>query len=152
MLLWPGRIDARSVGTGAYEGLLNCKGWGPGGRGIEGACWATLSSEAVRKKMVIADPPSLNTFATQERLEVSRAVDHPKNLYSARARAVEHEHPVEARYSEDSQRCKTRVPEPTMPSHLRLCRKEGKRLMGSEEKPVTNLGARLCGKTIGLVV
>jgi hypothetical protein len=57
MLLCPGSIDTRSIGTGAYKGLLNCKGWGPGGRGIEGTCWATSSSEAVRKQM--ADLPGL---------------------------------------------------------------------------------------------
>ena len=39
-----------------------------------------------------------------------------------------------------------------MPSHLRLCGEDRKRLMGSEEKLVTNLGVRLRGEIIGLVV
>jgi len=79
-------------------------------------------------------------------------VDHPKNLHSVRAGAVEYEHPFEARHTKDSQRCNTRVLEPTIPSHLRLCGEERKRLMGSEEKLVANLGVRLRGKIIGLIV
>ena len=97
-------------------------------------------------------PPSLSTLATQERLEVSRAVDHTKNLHSARARAVEYEPPFEARHSKDSKRRNTRVLEPTIPSHLRLFGEERKRLVGSEEKLVAHLGVRLRGKIIGLVV
>jgi hypothetical protein len=79
-------------------------------------------------------------------------VDHAKNLNSVGARAVEYEHPFEARHSKDSQRCNTWVLEPIIPSHLRLCGEEGKRLVGSEEKLVAHLGVRLRGKIIGLVV
>jgi len=79
-------------------------------------------------------------------------VDHPKNLHSVGARAVEYEHPFEARHSKDSKRCNTRVLQPTIPSHLRLCGEERKRLVGSEEKLVAHLGVRLRGKVIGLVV
>ena len=79
-------------------------------------------------------------------------MDNPKNLHSVWTRKVEHEHSFEARHSEDSQRCNTTGLEPTMPSPLRLRGEERKCLMGGEEKPVANLGARLAGKMIGLVV
>ena len=79
-------------------------------------------------------------------------MDHPKNLHSVQAGAVEYEHPFEPRHSKDSKRCNARVPEPTIPSHLRLCGEERKRLVGSEEKLVAHLGVRLRGKIIGLVV
>ena len=79
-------------------------------------------------------------------------MDHTKNLHSVGARAAEYEHPFEARHSKDSKRCSTRVLEPTIPSHLRLCGEDRKGFMGSEEKLVTNLGVRLRGKIIGLVV
>jgi hypothetical protein len=73
--------------------------------------------------------PSLNTFATKERLEVSRTVDHPKNLQSVRAWAVEYERLFKARHSKDSQRCNARVLEATIPSHFRLCGEERKRVL-----------------------
>ena len=79
-------------------------------------------------------------------------MDHPKNLHSVGAGAVEYEHPFEARHSKNSKRRDTRVLEPTIPSHLRLCGEERKRLVGSKEKLVAHLGVRLRGKIIGLVV
>jgi len=79
-------------------------------------------------------------------------VDHPKNLHPVRAATVEYEHPFEARHPKDSQRCNTRVLEPAIPSHLWLCGEERERFVGSEEKLVAQLGVRLSGKTIGLVV
>ena len=79
-------------------------------------------------------------------------MDYPKDLHSVRERPVEYEHPFEARHSKDPQRCNTRVLEPTIPSHLRLCGEERKRLMGCEEKLVPHVRVRLRGKIIGLVV
>ena len=79
-------------------------------------------------------------------------MDHPKNLHSVWAGAVEYEHPFEARHSKDSQRCNSRVLEPTIPSHLWLCGKERERPVGGEEKLVAHVGVRLRGKIIGLVV
>ena len=91
------------------------------------------SAELRSASAEVAAPPSLNTFATRECLEVSRAVDHPKNLHSVRAGAVEYEHPFEARHSKNSQGCYTRVLKAAMPSHLRLCGEERKRLVGGAE-------------------
>jgi len=70
-------------------------------------------------------------------------VDNPKNIHTVRTREVEHEHSFEARHSKDSKRCNTAGLKPTMPPHLRLRGEERKCLMGGEEKPVANLGARL---------
>jgi hypothetical protein len=87
-------------------------------------------------------------------MQMLRFAQHDSTIFShlLRAGEVEHKRPFEARDSKDSQRCNTRVAEPTMPSHLRLCGEERKGLMGCQEKPVAHLGVRLRGKIIGLVV
>jgi len=79
-------------------------------------------------------------------------MDHPENLHSVRTWAVKYKHPFEAGHSKNAQRFDTGGVQATMPSHFRLCGEERKCLVGSEEKPVADLGARMCGKVKGLVV
>ena len=94
---------------------------------------------------------SLQTIATQECFEVPRGVHDPKNFDSVRARAVQYEQFLEARYSKHSQRRKSRVLEAGTPSHVGLGSEERKGFVGSEKKVVTNSGVRLRGKIISLV-
>jgi hypothetical protein len=74
--------------------------------------------------------PSINAFAAQKHLEVTRAADDPQDLHSLWARAVENKYLLEARDSEDSQGFQARIFEPAMPSHFRLCGEKRKRLVG----------------------
>ena len=79
-------------------------------------------------------------------------MDHPEDLHTVRAWAVEYEHLFEPGRTEDSQGFETRDLEPAMPSHFGLCGEERKRLVGGQEKRVANLGAGLRGKVKGVVV
>ena len=81
-----------------------------------------------------------------------RGVHDPKNFYSIQARAVEYEHPLEARHSKHPQKGKSRVLQARMPSHVGLGGEERKCFVGSEEKVVTNAGVRLRSKIMSLVV
>jgi hypothetical protein len=79
-------------------------------------------------------------------------VYYSQNLDSIRERLVEHEHFFEARYLEDSQGSQIWALELRMPTHLGLCGQQAKGFMGSQEKAVTEVGARLSCQLIRLVV
>ena len=100
----------------------------------------------------MSEVPSFEPFARQERLQVSRAVHHTKNFNSVRARTVKHEYLFKTGDPKNTQRFKTGVLEPRMPSHLGLCGEESKRLVGGDEEAVTGFWARFRGKVISLVV
>ena len=75
--------------------------------------------------------------ASHQRLEISRSVDDPEDLYTSRNRQVQNDTSFEAFYSEQTQFPQTGVPDTGRPSHLRLTGEHDKRLMcgGQEAMP-----------------
>jgi hypothetical protein len=79
-------------------------------------------------------------------------VHYSQNLDSLGKRSIEHEHFFEACHLEYPQSGQIGMLELGMPSHLGLCGQQAKRLVGSQQESVTEVGAGLSCKVIRLVV
>jgi hypothetical protein len=79
-------------------------------------------------------------------------VYYSQNLDSLRNGFIENQHFLKARYRKYSQGGQIGVLEPRMPTYVGLCGQQGKRLVGGQEKAVTEFRARLSREVIRLIV
>ena len=76
--------------------------------------------------------PSLDPFASEERLEIPGTVNHSQNINSFGMGAVQDENPVESRHPKYAERFQAGMLESRAPSHFRLCGKQGKGIMSGD--------------------
>ena len=84
-----------------------------------------------------------NSFASQQRLNISRTVNYSENLNRVLARPIEYEHLCKSGDSENPDGLEVRMPELCGPADLRLRCKQRKRFVSREQEAMTEFGAYL---------
>ena len=92
------------------------------------------------------------TLASQECLEIARAVNGPQDFHAIEQREIEDENPFEIRYPKHPQALEISVSESSMPPHLGLGGKKNKGVVGRYEKTVADFGTGDGGVIVRLIL
>ena len=91
-------------------------------------------------------------MATEQSLEVSRAVNDAQDFYAVEERKVEDEDLFESVHAKDTQALKARVLQPGAPAHVRLGRQKGKGIVSGKQETMSKFRTRFGCVVIRLVI